>query len=166
MKKAIFIFSLLLLVLSSCKKKMSEETFEERLEGNWKLVSVQYSGTAPNPLNPTATINFDGEGQNVQGGLEMHRNPYKVDYDFSFTANVALSDTTPAFPVDIDQSGSGTWTTTSDESTIIITEENQTYNFDVLTNEPDRQVLHTTITQTVFQFVTVNSDVELEFVRE
>lgn len=166
MKKSFLLLLLVSMISLACKKERTEESYEERLEGQWDLVAVDYNGTAPDPMNPGRVINFEGQGQNVQGGMEVNRDPNEVDYNFSFRANVSVSDTLPAFPFDIDESGSGTWTTTSDESTIIINGDTETYNFEVLTNEPDRQVLRTNITQTLFQILTVNSEVELEFVKQ
>lgn len=167
MRKFMLLVAGLLITVAACKKEnnTAEPTYEDRLTGTWDLKAVQYDGTTINPANPTQPLEVKGDGTNVLGVFELTQNPNHLKYSFSFNADVKLSDTsTQSVSVPISQSGEGDWTTTSDESKLIITDTSGTiYTFNVLVNEANKQVFKTNIQETVLGLIPVNADVTLEF---
>lgn len=159
------------LLLLSCRKEaefvpLESKSFEQRLEGVWVLKSVKYAAELPNPQSPLQTINIEGEGEEVEGLFVLGHDPNKMDYAYNFIANLQIFDSVPPIPLPIEQDGSGTWSSTSDESRIFITEEDQsTYTFIVKENSLNRQVYETTIEETLMGFITIEADVELTFER-
>lgn len=155
----------------SCNKEASltpleDMPYEQRLEGIWELQNVQYATQFPNPQNPLQTINISGEGEQVEGLFVLGHDPNEMDYRYEFVANISLADSVPAIPIPIERSGKGTWSSTSDESRIFVTEDNQTsYTFVVVENGINRQVYHTTFEETLMGIFTIEVDVALTFVR-
>lgn len=167
------IYSLILAVglLISCKKEvvitaLEDMPYEQRLEGIWKLQSVTYSTEFPDPQNPLQTIDINGDGEDVEGLFVLGHDPNELDYSYEFLANISLGNSLPEIPVPIERDGDGTWSATSDESRIFITETDQTsYTFVVLENELNRQVYQTTFEETVMSIFTIEVEVVLTFVR-
>ena len=167
------IYSLILAVglLISCKKEVAitpleDMPYEQRLEGIWELQSVTYATEFPDPQNPLQTIDINGDGEDVEGLFVLGHDPNELDYSYAFVANISLADSLPAIPIPIERDGDGTWSTTTDESRIFITETDQTsYTFLVIENELNRQVYQTTIEETVLSIFTIEVEVELTFVR-
>ncbi len=153
----------------SCKKKdkptkVEEPTFEERLEGTWNLKAVKYDSEIPS-LTGGDPVPVNGEGTEVGGSIKLTRNPHKFEYDFSFNASIDPGLGSPV-TVPIQQAGTGTWTTTSDNSKIITTADSgEEVIFNVKINEANRQVYETTVTQDIQGFFSIEADLELEFQR-
>ena len=156
----------------SCAKEakfipLEDQPYEQRLEGVWDLKGVKYAAEFPNPQNPLQTINIEGEGEDVEGLFVLGHDPNDIDYAYNFVANLQLFDSVPAIPVPVEQAGSGTWSATSDESRIFVTEDNQTsYTFVVKENSLNRQVYETTIQETIMGVFTLEVDAELTFERK
>ncbi len=159
------------MVSFSCKKdvvlaSLEDQPYEQRLEGIWELTSVEYESEIPNPQNPLQTIEIDGSGEDVEGIFVLGHDPNQLDFSYEFLANIQLVDSVPPIPIPVERDGSGTWSATSDESRIIITEDDQTtYTFIVKVNELNKQVYQTTIEETILGVFTIEVDVELTFVR-
>lgn len=158
-------------LLLSCSKDaefvpLENQSFEQRLEGLWTLQEVKYAAELPNPQNPLQVINIEGEGDDVEGLFVLGHDPNRLDYDYNFVANLQIVDSIPAIPLPVERAGSGTWSSTSDESRIFVTEDDQTsYTFVVVENTLTRQVYQTTIEETIMGVFTIEADVELTFVR-
>ncbi len=165
MKRLFAIVLLSLCLLPSCKKDQGDEappTYEDRLEGSWDLVAVSYSTVIPNFQDPTqAGFPVAGDGTEVSGSFELRRNPHEVDFNFSFNASVM------GFPsIPVQRSGSGSWTTTSDEKMLIVTtDDGESYQFEVLVNEPKQQIFAGNFTETFNNLFSLEVETELEFSR-
>ena len=156
---AIFAFS-----LTSCKDdnvstNEDPNNYEARLEGTWDLEKVHYDTEIP-ALGGGSPTPVTGDGKNVNGNITLTRNPNNFTYDFSFDADLA------GLPIPVNQQGSGTWTTSRDNSKLIVTDENgEEIVFVVVSNEAKKQVYTTTISETVQQIFTLEVDLDLEFSR-
>lgn len=162
---------LLLIFFVSCDKEadipsLEDLPYEQRLEGIWDLKAVTFSTQIPNPQNPLQTIDIEGEGEDVSGLFVLSHDPNNLDYRYEFTANLSLADSLPAVPVPVEREASGSWSATSDESRIFVTEEDQTaYTFIVKENSLNRQVYETTFEETIMGIFTIEVDVSLQFER-
>lgn len=168
MKKFLTLAVAALVGLASCSKDdpapapAAPDTLDNRLVGTWDLTSVTYSGTAPNPLNPTQSIPFSGTGTNTNGGFTFSKNPNEMDFDFGFTAS---ANGMGSFP--ISRSGSGTWTTTSDGSRVILTPTGEDdMLFDVILNQKNKQVWSGTLPYTLPAPLSITILVDAEFTLE
>ncbi|WP_417590963.1 hypothetical protein [Owenweeksia hongkongensis] len=158
-------------ILFSCKKEdkesviqlVSEFPYEKRLEGSWKLKAVEYDSEIPDFTGSGSPTRVSGSGVSVNGKINFQRNPNLMDYNFAFIAMVDLTGTGFPLPIPIDFEGSGEWTTTSDQSKVILTDGETEFIFDVLVNEEDIQVLETTISQDFQGILSLEVDVVLTF---
>ncbi|MDX5325143.1 MAG: lipocalin family protein [Bacteroidota bacterium] len=132
----------------ACKKDDDGNSggLESNLPGTWKLIAVEYSGSAPNPSNPTQTVPFSGSGTNVNGQFVITKDPNTINYSMFFVGEVNLGSGQP-ISLPIQQSGSGTWTTTTDGKKLIMTNDSdgKTVTFNVITNTNNRQVWEGTL---------------------
>lgn len=159
MKNIILLFSAAVLLFASCKKDDKNDTtsqpttqsYEQRIAGQWDLVAVSYDTEIPNIQDPTEpAIQVSGEGKDVSGKFILTRNPNEIDYNLNFTAEVDPFNSGTAIPVPVNFGSSGTWTTTSDASKLIVTDENdEEILFNVDVNEQNKQTFSATITQTI-----------------
>ena len=171
--KKVFLFSLIAAFgfLFSCKKEdketviqvVNEFPYEQRLEGKWKLKAVEYDSEIPDLTGGGSPTQISGSGVSVNGNINFQRNPNLMDYNFSFIALVDLTGTGFPLPIPIDFDGSGEWTTTSDQSKVILYDGETEFIFDVLINEKDTQILETTISQDFQGFLSLEVDVILTF---
>lgn len=150
----------------SSNSSSSTYTYEGRLNDMWELVAVEFDGAFPDPQNPFQQIQFSGSGTDVNGLFDLSVNPNRVNYLFSFTANVDLGDTN-SIPLPITQTGKGSWTTTSDDSKLFIDidDSDDDQVFTVLLNEQNTQKFKTTIPYEVFPSFTIDVEAELTFDR-
>jgi hypothetical protein len=167
MKKVVFILLCLGATLACRKEETGEPTenisaFEQRIQGDWDLQAVKYDGEIPNPLSPGSTIEIKGNGTSVVGGHTVTRKPNRIDYNYSFTAQVNFNGV--PIPVPVQQQGLGEWTLNESEDRIFITEEGETVVWTVLINEANKQVYAAQLTQQI-QGIAVLIDTELTFVR-
>jgi hypothetical protein len=167
----LFIFLIAVFLTAACGKEAvfvppESKSFEQRLEGFWQLKEVKYAAELPNPQNPLQTINLEGEGEDVEGLFVLGHDPNNLDYAYEFVANLQVFDSIPPIPVPVEREGSGSWSSTSDESRIFVTEDDQTtYTFIIIENTLTRQVYQTTIEETIMGIFTIEADVELTFER-
>ncbi len=155
--KKVFLIPLLasLAFLFSCKKEnkdvviqiVTEFPYEQKLEGNWKLQAVEYDSEIPDITGSGTTTKVSGSGVSVNGNINFQRNPNLMEYNFGFIAMIDLTGIGFPLPIPINFDGAGEWTTTSDQSKVILTDGGDEFIFDVLVNDIDKQVLETTISQ-------------------
>lgn len=169
MKKiALFLFAFAI-ALTSCKKEDKDstttptpKTFEEKLEGNWDLVAVTYSTEIPDLLGGGAPTPVAGNGTEVSGDFDLTRNPNRVEYNLNFKAEVDPFGTGSPIEVPVNFESSGDWTTTSDASKVIITDDlGQEIIFNVDVNEENKQVYSATITESVNVLVPITLEVDM-----
>ncbi len=164
--KKLFALSLAIfaLTITSCKddnisSNEDPNDYEARLEGTWDLEKVHYDTEIP-ALTGGDPTPISGEGNNVNGNITLTRNPNTFTYDFNFDADFS------GLPIPVGQKGSGTWTTSRDNSKLIVTDDTgQEIVFVVVSNEAKKQVYTTTISQSVQGIFTLEVDLELEFTR-
>lgn len=172
MKKLIFALAIISMALA-CKKDDNcqpvtsyEYPYEQRLEGNWDLVGVEYDTELPDISGSGQTIPVSGSGTNVSGTFDLSRDPNNVDYNFSFTALADITGTGFPVPIPVNFSSTGEWTTTSDEKHLLITDDNgETLVFDVEENQEDTQIFTSTISENFQGIFTLEVFVRLSFER-
>ena len=178
MKKLILLISCFALTFVSCKKEDKDDstptpkaqTYEERVTGEWDLVAVSYDTEIPNLLNPgSPSIPVAGNGKDVSGRFELTRDPNEIDYNLNFKAEVDLMGTGSPMELPINFGSTGTWTTTSDDSKLIVTDEDgEETLFSVKVNEQNKQVFSSTLIQSGSDFglpITLEVDILLTFER-
>ncbi len=157
--------AILALTISSCKDDNISSfeppaNYEDRLAGTWNLERVIYDTEIPDLTGGTGSTPVHGEGTNVSGTFTLSQDPNEFDYEFRFGVNLM------GIALPINQQGSGTWTTTRDDSKIIVTDESgEEIVFNVIVNEEKKQVYTTTVTQNLQNVLTLDVDLELEFSR-
>ncbi len=167
MKKIIpFLITSLVLSLSSCKDDNKSGTLDDsytaRLVGVWTLKSVDYEADVNLAGTP---IPIAGSGTSLDGSIAFTQQPNTYKLDLKFNAAVDLGGGVP-IPIPIDETSQGTWTTTADDSKIIVTDDQgMTTLFEVVTNESNRQVFKGTMTQDAPIIGKIDVDVVLEFTR-
>lgn len=164
----LFVLALLSLSLG-CKREdpnagdePQEETYEERLAGNWNLTSVDYEASFFNPLT-LQNQQIEGSGTQVQGSFNFSLDPQEFDYDYSFTASVKLADSIQAVPFPVEQDGQGTWSANEAGTEVTTTEDGNTVTYTVLENEANRQRFRGSFEENMQGFpVTVKVELLLE----
>lgn len=178
MKKILLLISCFTLALSSCKKEDKEstdptpqpQTYEQRVTGEWDLVAVSYDTEIPNFLNAgSPPIVVAGDGKDVSGRFVLTQNPNEIDYNLNFMAEADILGTGMPVELPVNFASSGTWTTTSDGSKLIVTDEDgEEILFNVEVNEQDKQVFSATLSQSGSDFglpITLEIDILLTFER-
>lgn len=85
-----------------------------------------------------------------------------MDYNYSFTADIVLPDGSN-IPFPVSRTGGGEWYLASNDSKIFLDEDGETYTFDVISNEPNKQVLQAVLPQTYLIYtIDVNTILTLE----
>lgn len=177
MKKLSLLLFVFILAFASCKKKDKEsttpqatpKTYEEKLEGEWNLVAVSYATEIPDIVGGGAPIQIAGNGTEVSGDFDLTRNPNRVVYDLSFKAEADPFNTGTPTEIPVNFASAGDWTTTSDASKVIVTDDlNQEIIFNVEVNEDNKQVFSATIMETINMGlpITLAVDVVLSFERD
>lgn len=134
------------------------------------MVAVSYDTEIPNFLNPgSPAIVVAGDGKDVSGRFELTRNPNEIDYNLNFMAEADILGTGMPVELPVNFASSGTWTTTSDGSKLIVTDEDgEEILFNVEVNEQDKQVFSSTLSQSGSDFglpITLEIDILLTFER-
>jgi hypothetical protein len=147
MKKLLLLSLLTGFLFVSCKKetppdpnvpiKTPEETYSERLNGTWNIVSLTY--TASITIPPLGSIPINGTSANA-GTIEFMHASKTAQYDIKFLPNLPPI---PGLVIDtINLNGNGTYSNTT--ANITLTEGNgQILVFNVIANEPNLQLLNT-----------------------
>ena len=91
MKKTLFTLITVgtLLVVSCTKDPVATETFiREDVIGEWTVNQVAYSGEMPNPINPSALMQFSGIGTQLYGKINIYEMPDTGNLHIDFVANL------------------------------------------------------------------------------
>ena len=82
MKKILltFITAGALLAVSCTTEPVATETFiREDVVGEWTVNQVAYSGEMPNPINPSALMQFSGIGTQLYGKINIYEDEISDD---------------------------------------------------------------------------------------
>ena len=136
-------------LLVACKKENTiddSQPLSERLPGNWNLVGVQYSGTAPSPLDPSQVLPFSGEGKKVSGGFFFDADTNLGNFDVNFEAEVDIGLGQPLTYM-VNESRGGTYEIIDGDKIVrmINLAGDSIYDWNVRTNLPNRQVWFVTM---------------------
>lgn len=127
----------------------------KRMVGTWDMTELSYSTQIPNPLDPFNPIDATGDAQNVDGVFSVRYNPDQtVVYNYSFT----IVDSDIPVPVPVSRSGEAEWEVIGGNTKVVMEEDGETIIYDVITNEPNRQVWSGTV-PTEFQGFSFDSDI-------
>ena len=158
MKKILLLLFAFTLSLASCKKddkddsntEPAPQTYEQRIEGEWDLVAVSYDTEIPDLTGGGSPTPIAGNGKDVSGDFNLTRDPNRVVYDLNFKAELDPFGTGSGFEIPVNFESSGDWTTTSDASKLIVTDDmGEEIIFDVEVNEQNKQVFSSAITESV-----------------
>lgn len=148
MKKLLAFLFLFALVTAACSDDNDNNNgnsgptgLTKRLIGTWDMTELSYSTQVINPLNPLNPIDVQGDAQNVDGTFIVNNQPNSVDYFYSFS----IVDSLLPIPVPVQANGSGTWEVIANDTKVLLTEDGESIIYDVLVDEPARQVWSGTI---------------------
>ncbi|HAK70174.1 MAG TPA: hypothetical protein DCM15_02240, partial [Cryomorphaceae bacterium] len=119
----------------------SEVFVRQDLLGEWTVSQVAYSGEMPNPLNPSALMQFSGLGTQLMGEVNIYEMPDSGNIDLQFVANL----NTIQVPVEL--ASAGTWTLTNSDSTLVLDNDSVSYSFVIVSGLPNTQVWRTSFMQ-------------------
>jgi len=118
------------------------EVFERQdVLGEWTVNQVAYSGEMPNPLNPSALMQFSGLGTQLYGKVNLYEMPDTGNLHVEFVANL----NTIQVPVSL--ISSGTWTLTNADSVLVMDNDSVSYSFVMVSGLPTEQVWRTSFMQ-------------------
>ncbi len=146
MKKLLFLMGTVAVLFSSCSK---EKQLANRLDGEWNITQLDYSGKISTPIG---LLNVANTAYN-SGFLKFDNGSKKSSYQLVFDAEVLVFSDTLRVPVNL--VGSGTFRNTKDK--VIITDDStaEVREFEVITNDKTRQVW-TTIFPVVLRDTVLN----------
>lgn len=140
MKKLLLLLFVGALGFTACKKDdpvttSPEETYANRLNGNWNVSSLNYSATISLGGFP---IPVYGTAQNA-GTISFNSSTRFCNYDIKFLPNLPV-------PIDtVRLVGAGNWTNTAATVTVVDTATQQTIVFTATTNTDAVQIMTTTV---------------------
>ena len=168
MKKIVFLLCALTLSIASCKKEKKDaastpQTYEDRVAGNWDLVAVSYETEIPDLSGSGGgPISIAGEGKDVSGTFILTKNPNEINYILSFNAELDPLNTGNPVEFPVNFASSGVWTTTSDASKLIVTDDNgEEILFNVEVNEQNKQVFSSTLSQSINVGIPITLEVDI-----
>ena len=142
MKKVISIIALAVCFNACDTTPQASEVFvRQDLLGEWTVSQVAYSGEMPNPLNPSALMQFSGLGTQLMGEVNIYEMPDSGNIDLQFVANL----NTIQVPVEL--ASAGTWTLTNSDSTLVLDNDSVSYSFVIVSGLPNTQVWRTSFIQ-------------------
>jgi hypothetical protein len=141
MRVFLSIVAALTLVACNTTPQPSEVFIREDLVGNWTVSQVAYSGEMPNPLNPSALMQFSGLGSQLVGKVNIYEMPDTGNLDVSFVANLN------SIQVPVELISGGTWRLTNEDSTMIMDNDSVSYEFKMVSGLPTEQVWSTSFMQ-------------------
>jgi len=142
MKKMISIVALAVCFGACDRTPQASEVFiRQDLLGEWTVSQVAYSGEMPNPLNPSALMQFSGLGAQLMGEVNIYEMPDSGNIDLQFVANL----NTIQVPVEL--ASAGTWSLTNNDSTLVLDNDSVSYSFVIVSGLPTTQVWRTSFMQ-------------------
>ena len=140
-KSLVPILSTVMLVACTTEPTPSEVFVRQDLLGEWTVNQVAYSGEMPNPLNPSALMQFSGLGTQLYGKVNLYEMPDTGNLHLEFVANL----NTIQVPVNL--ISSGTWTLTNADSVFVMDNDSVSYSFVMVSGLPTEQVWRTSFMQ-------------------
>ena len=144
MKKTLlsFIAAGALLAASCTTDPVATETFNrEDVVGEWTVNQVAYSGEMPNPINPSAFMQFSGIGTKLYGKINIYEMPDTGNLHVDFVANL----NTIQVPVSL--ISGGTWYLENNDSTLVLDNDSVSYAFKMISGLPTQQIWQTSFMQ-------------------
>lgn len=144
MKKILltFITAGALLAVSCTTEPVATETFiREDVVGEWTVNQVAYSGEMPNPINPSALMQFSGIGTQLYGKINIYEMPDTGNLHVDFVANL----NTIQVPVSL--ISGGTWYLENNDSTLVLDNDSVSYAFKMISGLFTRQIWQTSFMQ-------------------
>lgn len=140
-KSLIAILSTALMVACTTEPTPTEVFVRQDVLGEWTVNQVAYSGEMPNPLNPSALMQFSGLGTQLYGKVNLYEMPDTGNLHVEFVANL----NTIQVPVSL--ISSGTWTLTNADSVLVMDNDSVSYSFVMVSGLPTEQVWRTSFMQ-------------------
>ena len=142
MNKILSTIALAICFASCDTMPQSSEVFvRQDLLGEWTVSQVAYSGEMPNPLNPSALMQFSGLGSQLVGEVNIYEMPDSGNIDLQFVANL----NTIQVPVEL--ASAGTWSLTNSDSALVLDNDSVSYSFVMVSSLPATQVWRTSFMQ-------------------
>jgi len=143
MKVRSLIVTLSTVILAACNTKPTptEVFVRQDVLGEWTVNQVAYSGEMPNPLNPSALMQFSGLGTQLYGKVNLYEMPDTGNLHVEFVANL----NTIQVPVSLISSGA--WSITSSDSVLVMDNDSVSYSFEMVSGLPTEQVWRTSFMQ-------------------
>jgi hypothetical protein len=140
-RSLIAILSTALMVACTTEPTPTEVFVRQDVLGEWTVNQVAYSGEMPNPLNPSALMQFSGLGTQLYGKVNLYEMPDTGNLHVEFVANL----NTIQVPVSLISSGS--WTLTNADSVLVMDNDSVSYSFVMVSGLPTEQVWRTSFMQ-------------------
>ena len=140
-RSLIGILSTALMVACTTEPTPTEVFVRQDVLGEWTVNQVAYSGEMPNPLNPSALMQFSGLGTQLYGKVNLYEMPDTGNLHVEFVANL----NTIQVPVSL--INSGTWTLTNADSVLVMDNDSVSYSFVMVSGLPTEQVWRTSFMQ-------------------
>ncbi|MGA0196754.1 MAG: hypothetical protein EBY63_00815 [Flavobacteriia bacterium] len=140
-RSLIAILSTALMVACTTEPTPTEVFVRQDVLGEWTVNQVAYSGEMPNPLNPSALMQFSGLGTQLYGKVNLYEMPDTGNLHVEFVANL----NTIQVPVSL--ISSGTWTLTNADSVLVMDNDSVSYSFVMVSGLPTQQVWRTSFMQ-------------------
>ncbi|MGB0194015.1 MAG: hypothetical protein ACPH4E_00475 [Schleiferiaceae bacterium] len=140
-RSLIAILSTAMMVACTTEPTPTEVFLRQDVLGEWTVNQVAYSGEMPNPLNPSALMQFSGLGTQLYGKVNLYEMPDTGNLHVEFVANL----NTIQVPVSL--ISSGTWTLTNADSVLVMDNDSVSYSFVMVSGLPTQQVWRTSFMQ-------------------
>jgi hypothetical protein len=140
-RSLIAILSTALMVACTTEPTPTEVFVRQDVLGEWTVNQVAYSGEMPNPLNPSALMQFSGLGTQLYGKVNLYEMPDTGNLHVEFVANL----NTIQVPVSL--ISSGTWTLTNADSVLVMDNDSVSFSFVMVSGLPTQQVWRTSFMQ-------------------
>ena len=131
-----------LIALSCTKDPVATETFiREDVVGEWTVNQVAYSREMPNPINPSALMQFSGIGTQLYGKINIYDMPDTGNLHVDCVANL----NTIQVPVSL--ISGRTWYLENNDSTLVLDNDSVSYAFKMISGLPTQQIWQTSFMQ-------------------
>jgi len=140
-RSLIVILSTVILAACNPEPTPTEVFVRQDVLGEWTVNQVAYSGEMPNPLNPSALMQFSGLGTQLYGKVNLYEMPDTGNLHVEFVANL----NTIQVPVSLISSGA--WSITSSDSVLVMDNDSVSYSFEMVSGLPTEQVWRTSFMQ-------------------
>ena len=140
-RSLIVILSTAILAACNTEPTPTEVFVRQDVLGEWTVNQVAYSGEMPNPLNPSALMQFSGLGTQLYGKVNLYEMPDTGNLHVEFVANL----NTIQVPVSLISSGA--WSIKSSDSVLVMDNDSVSYSFEMVSGLPTEQVWRTSFMQ-------------------